>query len=110
MNISISVDGNINDISEIAEAIKSRLPAALLDGAEAVADTARGMCPVRTGQLRSSISTSSSGESAQVFADADYAIFVELGTYKMAAQPFLVPALSAAESSVSATILGGLGI
>ena len=110
MNISISVNGNVNDISAMAQEITSRLPAALLEGAEAVADTARGMCPGRTGQLRGSISTASSGDSAQVFAGADYAIFVELGTYKMAAQPFLVPALSAAESSVSAAILGGLGI
>lgn len=110
MNISISVSGDTGSITSLAEQIKSRLPSALLAGAEAVAESARGMCPVDTGTLQASISASSSGDSAQVSAGADYGIYVELGTYKMAAQPFLVPALAAAEGEVLAAISGGLGI
>lgn len=110
MNINISASGDVGSITALAEQIKSRLPAALLAGAEAAAQSARGMCPVDTGRLQGSISASSSGDSAEVSVGADYGIYVELGTYKMAAQPFLVPALSAAEGEILAAITGGLTI
>lgn len=110
MNISVSVNGSINDILSLAEQITGRLPEALAGGAEAVADSARGMCPVDTGTLKDSIGVSASESSAEVYAGADYAVYVEFGTYKSPAQPFLVPALSAAEDAVISAISGGLGI
>ena len=108
MNISISVNSEARDINSPVRQITDRLPQAIPAGAEAVTDTARGMCPVDTGTLKGSIGASGGGESAEVFAGADYAVHVEFGTYKMAAQPFLVPALSAAD--VISAISGGLGI
>ena len=110
MNISISVNLNAGDINSLVQKITDRLPQAIMAGAEAVADSARGMCPVDTGTLKGSIDVSGNGNSAEVFAGADYAAYVELGTYKMAAQPFLVPALAAAEGAVISAISGGLGI
>jgi HK97 gp10 family phage protein len=52
-------------------------------------------CPVDTGRLRSSITHEvDTGEmTGYVETNVDYAPFVELGTYKMPAQPFLFPAL-----------------
>jgi HK97 gp10 family phage protein len=50
--------------------------------------------PVDTGYLRNSIQTEfeNGGYVARVFTAADYAIFVEFGTSKQPAQPFLFPA------------------
>lgn len=109
MTIDVSVSGTA-DFNGIAERVRSGLKEALLLGAEAVADCARGLCPVDTGRLQASISTAASGDGAVVYAGEDYGIFVEFGTYKAAAQPFLAPALTAAEGAVTAAVLGGLGI
>jgi HK97 gp10 family phage protein len=57
---------------------------------------AKGRAPVDTGNLKSSIEATSTGAlSAQVNAGAEYGIYQEYGTYKMSAQPFMVPAAEA---------------
>ena len=104
MNISISVQTDGADIAAFAEQIQENISSALLNAAEVVAENARAICPVDTGTLRASIGTSVSGNTAQVYAGADYAVYVEMGTYKMAAQPFLTPALAAAENAVISAI------
>lgn len=60
---------------------------------------AKQNCPVDTGRLRSSISHElalDGGIVGRVGTNVFYAPFVELGTSRMSAQPFLRPALSAA--------------
>lgn len=58
---------------------------------------AKRRAPVDTGRLRSSIThrlgRDSEGLFVDVGTDVEYARFVELGTSKTAAQPFLLPAL-----------------
>lgn len=56
---------------------------------EDIADDAERLVPVDTGELRNSIHT----EGNQIVADAEHAIYVELGTRHMDAQPYLAPAL-----------------
>ena len=52
----------------------------------------QGIVPVRTGYLRSTIFFVSSGELEYQFgATADYALWVEIGTYRTRAQPFIRP-------------------
>lgn len=58
-----------------------------------VAERAKRIVPVDTGELHDSIHTEVSDEGMFVVADADHASHVELGTSKMAAQPYLRPAL-----------------
>jgi HK97 gp10 family phage protein len=55
---------------------------------------AKTLAPVDTGRLRASIRPRfySQGLAADVYTDVEYAPFVEFGTRKMAAQPFLHPA------------------
>lgn len=55
---------------------------------------AKRKCPVDTGNLRNSITNKiEMGEkSAYIGTNVEYAPYVELGTRKMAAQPFLTPA------------------
>lgn len=62
--------------------------------------TAKRLCPVDTGRLRASITHSLESDSrglvGVVGTDVHYAPYVEFGTSRMAAQPFLRPALAAA--------------
>lgn len=63
-----------------------------------IAQDAQDLAPVRTGALRDSIHGDVVEDSpvevrGRVSADVDYAAYVELGTYKMVAQPYLQPAL-----------------
>lgn len=62
--------------------------------ADRVANAARTIVPVDTGALQSSIVTQvvKTGKEAEVLVLSDYAAYVEYGTYKMAAQPYLKPA------------------
>lgn len=57
---------------------------------------AKLFAPVDTGRLRASIHTniSENGLRAEVVAQTDYAIFLETGTRRQRAQPFLEPALN----------------
>lgn len=61
--------------------------------------TAKRLAPVDTGRLRSSINTALAVDSRGLFArigtNVDYALYVELGTLKQPAQPYLRPALAA---------------
>lgn len=61
-------------------------------GPVVVAD-ARRVCPVDTDTLRPSIRHEVSGGVLRVGSDVEYAKYVERGTSRMAAQPYLRPAL-----------------
>ena len=54
---------------------------------------AKQLVPVRTGHLRSSIYAKISEWVAEIGAEATYALFVELGTRRMQARPYLYPAI-----------------
>ena len=53
---------------------------------------AKLLTPVDTGNLRSSISHKSDDEKAVIGTNTDYSEFVEKGTSRQKAQPFLTPA------------------
>ena len=56
--------------------------------------SAPGQAPATdTGRLASSIQANIDGKRAEVVADTEYAAWLEFGTQKMEARPFLVPAL-----------------
>jgi HK97 gp10 family phage protein len=71
----------------------------LLRRATRIERGAKRTAPVDTGRLRASVTHSLerdfAGLVAVVGTDVDYAPFVELGTSRAAAQPFLRPALAA---------------
>lgn len=64
----------------------------------------RGACPVRTGNLLSSIYGAADDGGFSGGAGADYAEYVEYGTWKMAAQPFFVDAFEAAGEECAASL------
>ena len=89
----------IEDNSDVVlEELASRLPAVL----EAIGIQAEGnavdeitkMKAVDTGRLRGSISHATDEEAAYIGTNVEYAPYVELGTHKMPARPFLRNAVS----------------
>jgi HK97 gp10 family phage protein len=73
---------------------------ALERGCAAVQKRATQIVPVRTGRLKSSITTEVEsggprGPVGYVGSNVEYAIFVEAGTHRMSARPYLLPALDA---------------
>lgn len=67
-------------------------------GAQAVQGYAAAQAPVDTGALRASIHTERKGSLLYWVADGvEYGVYQELGTYKMRAQPFMVPAVMRAQ-------------
>lgn len=84
-----------NRIPELIAAVEANSRSAPKRVADRIASRAREYAPVDTGYLRSTIGTESIsvGKEAEVFASAEYAAYIEFGTYKMAPQPFLGPAV-----------------
>ena len=87
MQIDINYD---NGLSDIANNIENNFADIIGQGAQTVCESAKSLCPVDTGRLQSSINVQPGGNTAVISADT---VFVEFGTSKMAAQPYLVPAL-----------------
>jgi len=82
---------------------KEAIRIALVRGGFKVELAAKEMCPVDTGRLRSSIATDKSevqGFVVKVGTNVKYAPYVEHGTKKMAAQPYLHPALFMFEGEI----------
>lgn len=50
-------------------------------------------CPVDTGRLRNSISHATDGDTMYVGTNVEYAAYVEMGTSRQKAQPYLQPAI-----------------
>jgi HK97 gp10 family phage protein len=84
----------------VKEEVKDKVMAMLEQMGQAVADKAKELCPVDTGQLKNSIGYTivRSDMTVQIHADQSYAYFIEFGTRLMAARPFLRPALLAARN------------
>lgn len=79
--------------------------------AKDIEGTAKSIAPVDTGNLKNSIGSQDVGPlEAEVRATANYAVYLETGTSRMAAQPFMGPAAdkhTPAFSDAMAQIIGG---
>lgn len=69
-----------------------------------VESNAKRNCPVDTGRLRGSIATKLEGLEAEVGTNVEYATFIEYGTVKQAAQPFMTPARQSVENELNKII------
>ena len=111
MNVIIETRG-AQALERVLEALSQGLPGAcaagLTQGVSAMADGARRLCPVDTGDLKASISARSEaaadGAEGAVTAGAAHAVYVELGTSRMAARPFLLPACQAERGALLAAV------
>jgi HK97 gp10 family phage protein len=88
-------------LAKLEYSVVSSLDDAAKAGAEALAAEAKMRAPVRTGKLKGSIATRKGTKGTKdraewvVFTGVFYAHFVEYGTRKMAARPYMRPAVDA---------------
>lgn len=85
----------------------------VIEGMKIIEEESRNNCPVgegpNAGNLRDSHETLSTGKNeAEVRVNAEYASYVEYGTSKMEAQPFLRPAIESKRKEVMEKIAEGL--
>jgi len=80
---------NKDGMRKVSEATQTLL----ISLGEAVATDARSNAPVDTGNLKSNINMSAAPDEVTITAEASYSAYVELGTSKSPAQPYLKPAL-----------------
>lgn len=110
----MKVNADININYGILDSIISRLPSLVSDIVSKTAydcqEMAQNFAPVDTGYLKGSISVENeSPTKSLVIASAEYASYVEYGTYKMAAQPFLMPAAEITGVGFRAALEGIVG-
>lgn len=99
------MDGVIDALRRKEAEIERKASRGMAKGCKLVKSEARERCPVDTGELRRSITSQVEGMFGIVGTNKEYAGYVELGTYKMPAQPYLVPALLAKKDEVIQAIV-----
>lgn len=93
--MSNDVDMKITDNTELLEKATSEAIAKALEAVGITAEAyAKLLCPVDTGRLRNSISHDVRADDNTVYigTNVEYAPYVEMGTSRTKAQPFLQPA------------------
>jgi len=87
----------IANLRHASRAVAKEATKVVRKSAQGVSRSARRRAPVDTGNLRSSIGIEyeHGGLTAHIAPSANYAVFVEYGTSRMAPQPFMGPALEA---------------
>lgn len=105
MGIEVTVSGDRDlrsALDRLTGRMKTKMSEAVRAEADAVADDERALVPVATGALQAGIDVRSTGEhSAEVGIfddDLYYAIFVEWGRARAAAQPFATPSAEQSRS------------
>jgi HK97 gp10 family phage protein len=87
-------------LNGIANATKDQIQSAVNQAAAKCDAAAKEACPVDTGNLRSSIHIETGDCEATVGTNVEYASYVEFGTYKMKAQPYMSKGAAAAEEAL----------
>jgi len=93
--LSINIIGTGNIQNKLQNKVNNRKIEETLDStALKIENDAKQICPVDTGRLRGSINTRKCGSTCRsIGTSVEYAQYVEFGTRRMQAQPFLRPAL-----------------
>ena len=86
------------EITDHSEEVKSEMQAAIERALEACGLQCEGYakmkCPVDTGRLRNSITHAQEDDTTEIIGtNVEYAPYVEMGTSRSRAQPYLKPAL-----------------
>lgn len=108
-DFDLTISGNkaiLDNMAGLQAEIQAQAQATLEQAGQMALDKANELVPVLTGYLKSTLYVEAQPGVVTVGADAPYAIFVELGTRKMAAQPYLVPAMAIAGDWLKAELEG----
>lgn len=79
---------------EVLDALADKIPVALEECGLVAEGYAKRLSPVDTGNLRNSITHTVEGDTAYIGTNVEYAPYVELGTTRTRAQPYLKPAVA----------------
>ena len=91
----MGVDIHVTDNADKAlEELQRKIEMALIAIGAAAEGHAKDYCPVDTGRLRNSISNTHDEDSAYIGTNVEYAAYVELGTSRRVAKPYLKPAVT----------------
>lgn len=101
----IGVQKVLASLSEVERKMHGQIEQATRAAVEDGLEVANSLTPVRTGYLKSRNQVVPVGWQGNVYEadlmnDAEYAIFVELGTVHMPAQPFISPGMEAARQAL----------
>lgn len=93
MSAKFTIDTTDNS-EQVEEYLKDATEKALMLCGEEAKGYAKKLCPVDTGNLRNSIDYDVLDDTVQIGTNVEYASYVELGTSKQTAQPYLKPAIA----------------
>lgn len=112
MSFRITIDPGttLSDLKRIADSLKSGVKPALEAGGKAGLQTARDKVPVKTGNLQRSLYAETTENKLEIGGRADYTLYVEFGTYRMPARPFIRPASEVALKEIANALPKGLGL
>lgn len=103
----------VADMSAQPDRIRGRVRTATITAGSLVERDSKANSPVNTGNLRASIGTTVTGGgdviTAEVGPTASYGHYVELGTSRMAPQPYLFPAAEANSAAWLAALEQAMG-
>ena len=108
-NLEIDSRAFLSSLDEYQENVLERLQKDIEKAALTLEKNAKQNCPVDTGKLRASITTEVGNLEAEVGTNVEYALYVEFGTSKQSAQPFMRPALDKAITQLNRDMAKTLG-
>ena len=98
----------IRHFRSVPDNLLKALKESFVEVGELITSDAKSNCPVDTGFLRDSIKSNVKVENddvlCEVVATAEYASFIELGTSRMVAQPFIRPAIESNKDKINELI------
>jgi len=110
VRLQVAATIELEDLDELpdeqSEALEEEVHNIVVNVGDNMVSYAHGIVPVRTGNLMASIFADVDEDNLSVTlgATADYASFIEYGTVKMRAQPFLQPAADVGTEEMNARI------
>lgn len=91
----MAINIQIEDYSEeFLRELAVKVPAALEECGLVAEGYAKRLCPVDTGNLRNSITHTLNGNAEYIGTSVEYAPYVEMGTTRTRAQPFIKPSVA----------------
>lgn len=86
--------------SNIDTKLKTALTGELSNIGTEIQNTTTALAPVDTGYMQSQIKVNTSEDSIEAVAGADYSSYVDLGTFKMAAEPFFTDPINTIANTI----------
>ncbi len=110
VRLQVAATIELEDLDELpdeqSQALEEEIHNIVENAGDNMVSYAQGIVPVRTGNLMASIFSEVDPDDLSITlgATADYASFIEYGTVKMMAKPFLQPAADIGEEEMNARI------